>query len=207
GVGAGRPAVVRRGHVQRSGGHHGAPGRPRDDAAARSGTNHGESAIKMMQSIRLAALWLALAVPALAQQATEENGHVLNFKDADIRSLITAVADMTGRSIIVDPQVSGQVTVISSQPLDDDEVWEVFQSILRVHGYTAVSDENTVRVLPDVNARQDGRVPVDDMRGGGDEPLTRIIQLEHVDAGKVSQLLRQLLPQSAYMVHHESSNS
>src|SRR5699024_10797612 len=158
-------------------------------------------------SIRLAALWLALAVPALAQQATEENGPVLNFKDADIRSLITAVADMTGRSIIVDPQVSSQVTVISSQPLDDDEVWDVFQSILRVHGYTAVSDENTVRVLPDVNARQDGRVPVDDMRGGGDEPLTRIIQLEHVDAGKVSQLLRQLLPQSAYMVHHESSNS
>lgn len=161
----------------------------------------------MMRSIRLAAVVMALSLPAVAQEAAEENGHVLNFKDADIRALITAVADMTGRSIIVDPQVSGQVTVISSQSLDADEVWDVFQSILRVHGYAAVGDDKTVRVVPDVNARQDGRVPVDDMRGGGDEPVTRIIQLEHVAAGEVSQLLRQLLPQSAYMVHHESSNS
>ncbi|WP_376697556.1 secretin N-terminal domain-containing protein [Wenzhouxiangella sp. EGI_FJ10305] len=161
----------------------------------------------MIRTIRLAAVLLVLSMPALAQEATEDNGHVLNFKDADIRALITTVADMTGRSIIVDPQVSGQVTVISSQSLDDEEVWQVFQSILRVHGYTAVGDEDTVRVVPDVDARQDGRVPVDDMRGGGDEPVTRIIQLDHVDAGEVSQLLRQLLPQSAYMVHHESSNS
>jgi len=161
----------------------------------------------MMRFIRLFSVLLALSLPALAQEAQDDNGHVLNFKDADIRALITAVADMTGRSIIIDPQVSGQVTVISSQLLDDQEVWEVFQSILRVHGYAAVGDDTTVRVVPDVNARQDGRVPVDDMRGGGDEPVTRIIQLDHVEAGEVSQLLRQLLPQSAYMVHHASSNS
>ncbi len=162
----------------------------------------------MIKQLRLAAvLLLLLPLSAPAQEAADENGHVLNFKDADIRALITAVADMTGRSIIVDPQVTGQVTVISSQSLDEDEVWDVFQSILRVHGYAAVGDEQTVRVVPDVNARQDGRVPVDDMRGGGDEPVTRIMQLEHVDAAEVSQLLRQLLPQSAYMVHHESSNS
>lgn len=161
----------------------------------------------MMQSIRLMAVLLAFSLPVAAQDDSEDNGHVLNFKDADIRALITAVADMTGRSIIIDPQVSGRVTVISSQSLDDTEVWDVFQSILRVHGYTAVGDEDSVRVVPDVDARQDGNVPVDDMRGGGDNPVTRIIQLDHVDAAEVSQLLRQLLPQSAYMVHHESSNS
>lgn len=136
-----------------------------------------------------------------------EDGHVLNFKDADIRAMIAAVADMTGRSIIIDPQVSGRVTVMSSQALSSDEVWDVFQSVLRVHGYTAVSDDHTVRIVPDVAARQDGRVPVDDMHAAGDDPVTRIITLEHVDAGEVSQLLRQLLPQSAYLVHHAGSNS
>ncbi|NBB92684.1 MAG: type II secretion system secretin GspD [Gammaproteobacteria bacterium] len=162
----------------------------------------------MIRSIRnvTLALVLSLSLQAAAQEA-EGNGHVLNFNDADIRALITTVADMTGRSIIVDPQVTGRVTVISSEPLADDEVWDVFQSILRVHGYAAVGEGETVRVVPDVVARQDGRVPVDDMRAGGDEPVTRIIQLDHVDAGEVSQLLRQLLPQSAYMVHHDSSNS
>jgi general secretion pathway protein D len=112
---------------------------------------------------------LALTLPLKA-----EEGHVLNFKDADIRSLITAVAEMTGKNFIIDPQVTGRVTVMSTQPLAADEVYDVFLSILRVHGYTAVADDRVVRILPDVNARQDGRVPIDDMRGGGDEPVTRI---------------------------------
>lgn len=154
--------------------------------------------------IPVIALLAVLARPGLAQ---DDNGHVLNFKDADIRSLITAVADMTGKNMIVDPQVSGRVTVISSQPLASDEVYDMFLSILRVHGYSAVEDGNVVRILPDANARQDGRVPVDEMRGGGDQPVTRIISLEHVKAAEISQLLRNLLPQSAFMVHHEGSNS
>ncbi len=150
---------------------------------------------------------IGLTLLALALSASAEDSHVLNFKDADIRSLITAVADMTGKNVIIDPQVSGRVTVISNQPLDADGVWDVFLSVLRVHGYSVVTDERAVRVLPDTSARQDGRVPVDDMRAGGDEPVTRIIQLEHVRAQEVGQLLRNLLPQSAYMVHHDGSNS
>jgi general secretion pathway protein D len=161
----------------------------------------------MTRSIRLAAVLLMLSTAAAAQDTADDNGHVLNFKDADIRAMITAVADMTGRNIIVDPQVSGSVTVISSQSLDDDEVWDMFQTILRVHGYAAVGEGDTVRIVPDVNARQDGDVPVDDMDVGGSAPVTRIIELEHVSAAEVAQLLRQLLPQSAYMVHHEGSNS
>ncbi|MGY6554427.1 MAG: secretin N-terminal domain-containing protein [Wenzhouxiangella sp.] len=132
--------------------------------------------------------------------------HVLNFNDVDIRALITAVAEMTGRNIIIDPQVAGRVTVVSTQPLSSAEVYDVFLSILRVHGFAAISDERVVRVVPDVSARQDGRVPVDDMRAGGDDPITRIVRLEHVRAAEASQLLRSLLPQSAFMAHHDASN-
>ncbi|MEE4295254.1 MAG: secretin N-terminal domain-containing protein [Wenzhouxiangella sp.] len=146
-----------------------------------------------------------LASVVKAEESTE--GHVLNFNDADIRSLIQAVAEMTGRNIIIDPQVSGRITVASTQPLVGDEIWAVFQSILQVHGFTAVSDENVTRILPDVNARQDGRVPVDGMGLNGDDPVTRLLKLEHVRASEASQLLRSLLPQSAYMAHHEPSNT
>lgn len=163
----------------------------------------------LQQTMRwmLAVLLLLSMMLAAARAAEPDEGYVLNFKDADIRALITAVADMTGRSIIIDPQVTGRITVLSSQAMDRDEVWRTFQSILRVHGFAAVGEDGVVRIVPDVNARQDGRVPVDDMQLGGDAPVTRILRLEHVDAGEVAQLLRQLLPQSAFMVHHESSNS
>ncbi len=156
---------------------------------------------------RLFCLYFVVMLLALAQPGRADDNLILNFKDADIRSLITAVADMTGRNIIVDPQVTGRVTVISSQPMAADEVYDVFLSILRVHGFTALDDGNVVRIVPDTTARHDGRVPLDDMRAGGDEPVTRILQLQHVRASEASQLLRTLLPQSAYMVHHESSNS
>lgn len=163
-----------------------------------------------MISSRFLPFLLAVLLPlsALAQSETSsDNGHVLNFQDAEIRSLIAAVADMTGKNMIVDPQVTGRVTVISTQSLDADEVYDMFLSILRVHGFTAVEENNVVRVLPDANARQDGRVPMDDGRARGDQPITSIIPLQHVQASEISALLRNLLPQSAFMTHHESSNS
>ena len=163
---------------------------------------------RIFLSLILFGFTLAAPFPTSAQEAASgDNGHVLNFNDAEIRSLIAAVADMTGKNMIVDPQVSGKVTVISTQALDADEVYDMFLSILRVHGYTAVAEGNVVRILPDANARQDGRVPVDDGSARGDQPVTRIIGLEHVEASEISQLLRNLLPQSAFMTHHEGSNS
>ncbi len=159
----------------------------------------------MLQRLKFLLVALCLSGMVLADDRGPAE-HVLNFNDVDIRALITAVAEMTGRNIIIDPQVAGRVTVVSTQPLSSAEVYEVFLSILRVHGFTAISDERVVRVVPDVNARQDGRVPVDDMRAGGDDPVTRIIRLEHVRAAEASQLLRSLLPQSAFMAHHDASN-
>ncbi len=159
-----------------------------------------------MSRLLIFALMILALTSSVNALASDDERHLLNFNDADIRSLIQAVAEMTGRNIIIDPQVSGRVTVASTQPLAADEVWAVFQSILRVHGYSAVSDEHATRILPDVNARQDGRVPVDDMRAGGDDPVTRILALEHVRASEASQLLRSLLPQSAFMAHHDPSN-
>jgi general secretion pathway protein D len=49
----------------------------------------------MIRSIRLGLIALIFSLPT-AQEAADDNGHVLNFKDADIRALITTVADMTG---------------------------------------------------------------------------------------------------------------
>ena len=157
----------------------------------------------------LLALGLAALISSTVATSTAraDDGTVLNFNDADIRALITTVADLTGKNIVIDPQVTGRVTIISNQAMTPDEVYEVFLSVLRVHGFSAVEDQRLVRIVPDTNARQDGRVPVDDMRLGGDQPVTRILTLNHVRAAEAASLLRNLMPQSAYLVHHEASNS
>jgi len=42
----------------------------------------------------------------------------INFRDADIRSVIESVAEITGKSFVLDPRVKGKVTIISPGPID-----------------------------------------------------------------------------------------
>lgn len=165
-----------------------------------------------MKKLLILAAVLALAgvgpnPPVAAQETGAGNGHVLNFKDADIRSLIETVADITGRSIIVDPQVAGRVTVISSEPMAAEDLYQVFLSVLRVHGYSAVEGDGVVRVVPDSTARTDAGVPLTAVSAGPDAPITRVVGLRHVEAAEVATLLRQLVPPSAVVVPHPASNS
>jgi len=70
------------------------------------------------------------------------NSVTLNMKDADINAVISTIAEATGKSIIVDPRVRGKVNIISSQPLDKDQLYQVFLALLDVHGYSAVPSGN-----------------------------------------------------------------
>ncbi|NKI34395.1 type II secretion system protein GspD [Wenzhouxiangella sp. XN79A] len=150
-------------------------------------------------------LLAGLAVPgALSAQEAGDDGHVLNFQDAEIRSLITTVADITGRNIVIDPAVSGRVTIVSNESLDADEVYEVFLSVLAVHGFSALSDGNVTRIVPDATARFGAN---GDAGAGAQDQVTRLIALSHVQASEAVALLRSLVPQSAYLAAHPGSNS
>ena len=163
--------------------------------------------MKKRQWMRAAALVLGLTAFDLnaQDQAPDDETHLLNFQNADIRSLIATVADITGRNIVIDPAVSGQVTVISSEELEAGAVYDVFRSILDVHGYSVVEDGGITRVVPDAAARF-GSVAGDGQVDGQDQ-VTRLIGLEHVRAAEVLSILRSLVPQSAYLAAHEGSNS
>ncbi|MCG6117617.1 MAG: type II secretion system secretin GspD [Aquimonas sp.] len=147
------------------------------------------------------------AVPQAAS-APVGNGsgrHTLNLKAADINVLIQTVSEITGRSFIVDQGVAGAVTVISSQPMTADEIYEVFLSVLRVHGYAAVASGRMTKIVPDVSAAQQGSLGAVD--GGPDAVLTRLIELRHVSADEMAALLRPLLSQQAHVAAHGGSNS
>jgi general secretion pathway protein D len=132
-------------------------------------------------------------------------GHTLNLKAADIAVLIETVSQITGKSFIVDPRVEGRVTVISTQAQSAAEIYETFLSVLRVHGYAAVAAGDMIKIVPDAIAMQDGSVG--NGGGGPDALVTRIVDLKHVSAADMAQLLRPLAPQQATLSPHASSNS
>ena len=132
----------------------------------------------------------------------------LNFKDVDIHTLIETVADATGKNFIVDPRITGNISVITSTPMKATQVYDVFLSILKVHGYSAVPNGNVVKIIPNLTAKQDG--DENELRAqslNGDEQLTRIVQVSHADATLIVQTLLPLMPQYAFMASVPESNS
>lgn len=131
----------------------------------------------------------------------------LNFKGADIQAVITSVADITGKNFIVDPRVKGKVTIISSRAMSNREIYQVFLSVLDVHGYTAVKAGKIIKILPDADAKHSG-VPAtsEDKPGKGDESVTRVIEVEHVAAAQLVPILRPLVPPQGHLAAYPQSN-
>jgi general secretion pathway protein D len=150
-------------------------------------------------------LWLSLCVGATAVSAQD---FTVNLKETDIQELIKFVSEATGTTIVVDPAVKGKVKVVSAKPVSRSELYDLFLSILDVHGYTAVRSGGIVRVIPSKDARSSPvAVRGDDDIGGNDEYVTQVISLENISAAKLIPVLRPLVPQQAHMAAYAPSNA
>ena len=160
--------------------------------------------IRRYDSWRLmfAALLLALTTLVWAQQPAA----TLNWKDADIRQVVEAVSAVTGKNFILDPRVTGRVTLLSPTPLGPDALYEAFLSILQVHGYVAVDSGDLIKIIPDATARQfPSRMGIEGA-AGPDDMATTVVQLRNVGATQLVPILRPLIPQYGHLVAHAGSN-
>ena len=146
-------------------------------------------------------LLIALALPVHAQSWK------INLRDADITAFIGEVADITGKNFVVDPRVKGTITVISNKALSKAEVYDLFMGVMNVNGVVAVPSGNTVKLVPDVNAKQAG-VPFDLRRKAGEEEVvTRVIWLENTNPNDLIPAIRPLMPQFAHLAAVPGTNA
>ena len=164
------------------------------------------------RSTRLAAstglaLLLALGAVATPPAAHAQGTITPNYKDADLSQIIEAVSAVTGKNFIVDPRVKAQVTMLSSTPMSPNAFYEAFLSILQVHGFVAVPSGDTIKIIPDANARQ---VPANDLPGRvsstSDEIVTQVVAVKNVSAAQLVPILRPLIPQYGHLAAYPSSN-
>ena len=150
----------------------------------------------------LAAVLLCMAALAWSQQPAA----TLNWKDADIRQVVEAVSAVTGKNFILDPRVTGRVTLLSPTPLGPDALYEAFLSILQVHGYVAIPSGDIIKIIPDATARQFPSQMGTAGAAGPDDLATQVVQLQNVGATQLVPILRPLLPQYGHLVAHSGSN-
>ncbi len=131
----------------------------------------------------------------------------LNFTDTDINAVIGAVSEMTGQNFIVDPRVKGKVTIISNKSMNADDVYQVFLSILKVHGFAAIPGKHVTKIVPEVNAKQDA-VPTltKSQKSMGDAFVTQVVEVKHVNAAQLVPILRPLVPQRGHLAAYPTSN-
>jgi general secretion pathway protein D len=159
-------------------------------------------AISRVLRAPLIAVLVALGTTPLAAQ-----DFTVNLKETDIQELIKFVAEATNTTIVVDPAVKGKVKVVSSKPVSKDELYDLFLSILEVHGYTAVRSGGVVRVIQAKDARSAPVQVRDDVPGRSDEYVTQVIRLDNISAAKLIPVLRPLVPQQAHMAAYAPSNA
>lgn len=127
---------------------------------------------------------------AFAQQPAQQGGVAL--REVDIRAFIADIGNATGRTFIIDPRVQGQVTVLAQQPLDQRELFDVFQTTLRVHGFVAIpTAQGAWRIVPDEVAARD---PTSAQSAGAQNRyVTQVFRLNFADAESVATALRPML--------------
>ncbi|MYH16839.1 MAG: type II secretion system protein GspD [Gammaproteobacteria bacterium] len=142
---------------------------------------------------------LIASAPSHAAEQVADDTWVVNIKEADIHEFVSQVAQITGKTFVIDPRLKGNVTVVSSVPMNADAVYELFLSVLRVHNFTASPSGDVIRIQTTATGKQgpgpDGEV----QELPPEELITRVIAAQNVESGELVKILRPLIPQYGHI--------
>ncbi len=132
----------------------------------------------------------------------------INQKETDIGVFIEMVSRLTGKTFIVDPRVRNKkITVIAQHEMDEDEVFALFLSVLKVHQFSAVETDGVYKIQQLQTAKQDSvEVYSEGEQYSGDQLVTRVIKVDNVDVSLLVPLLRTLIPQQGHMAQYKPTN-
>jgi general secretion pathway protein D len=123
----------------------------------------------------------------------------MTAKNADINEFVSQVAEITGKTFVIDPRLKGSVTVISDTPMNKDGVYALFLSVLRLHNFTAVPSGDVIRIQQNATGKQTPGSPGDLGSVAPEELVTRVIAAQNVDSAELVKILRPLIPQYGHI--------
>lgn len=127
----------------------------------------------------------------------------ISLKNASLRSFINTVSKATGRNFLIDPRVRGAVTVIISTPLESDALYQVFLSILNVHGFIAVEGQHLTKILP-ANLGKTGSAYVSSVNP--DSLITTVIPIKYISAEQIIPVLRPFVSPNSFLSAYAPTN-
>ncbi|AJX30420.1 type II secretion system secretin GspD [Burkholderia oklahomensis] len=158
-------------------------------------------------ALRRVATALVVAGIVVAQAAHAQV--TLNFVNADIDQVAKAIGAATGKTIIVDPRVKGQLNLVSERPVPEDQALKTLQSALRMQGFALVQDHGVLKVVPEADAKLQG-VPTyigNTPQARGDQVVTQVFELRNESANNLLPVLRPLISPNNTITAYPANNT
>ena len=151
----------------------------------------------------------ALLVSGLISAQLAHAQVTLNFVNADIDQVAKAIGAATGKTIIVDPRVKGQLNLVSENPVPEDQALKTLQSALRMQGFSLVQDHGVLKVVPEADAKLQG-VPTyvgNAPTARGDQVVTQVFTLRNESANNLLPVLRPLISPNNTIAAYPANNT
>lgn len=151
----------------------------------------------------------ALLAAALTSSQMAFADVTLNFANADIDQIARAIGAATGKTIVVDPRVKGQLSLQSERPVSDEQALKTLQSALRMQGFSLLQDHGVLKVVPEADAKLQG-VPTfvgNRPQARGDQIVTQVFQLRNESANNLLPILRPLISPNNTVSAYPANNT
>jgi len=153
----------------------------------------------------------ALQAPAAAApgaQALRPGEMMFNFQEADIQAVVKTVSQITGKNFLIDPRVKGKLTIISTQPVSKNVVYQIFLAALKAQGYTATdSASGLTKLVPLGDAKQSAEVTTGAKPRPGEQTITHVVTVQHGSASQIVPLLRPLMAPTSQISVYPPANT
>jgi len=136
--------------------------------------------------------------------AYSQETFILNYDDVDIKKVTQDIAQFSKKTIILDPRVKGKVTIYSNANLSRNQVWDVYVRTIQVNGFSTISEDGFVRVVPENEATRDNNFSNSFSEG---DYQTSVIPLRNRSAEKILPMLKPITGRQSHLSSIASINS
>jgi type II secretory pathway component GspD/PulD (secretin) len=149
--------------------------------------------------------------PSAPANGTNFDALTMNFRNAPLEMVLNYLSDAAGFIIVLDTTVRGNVSVISSHPMNRNEAVDLLNAVLNKNGYAAIRDGRTLTIL-DKNEAKTRNIPVKTSNDPDNIPnnaeiVTEIIPIRFVEARQLVTDLSSFVSPQATIVANEAGNS
>ena len=155
-----------------------------------------------MNTTSISKIFTFLIAVSLSISAIAQESYLLNYDDVELRKITQDIAKFSKKTIILDPRVKGRVTIYSDSLLDQEQVWQVYLRTIQVNGFSAITEDNIVRIVPENEATRDVNLASNDA-----EFMTKIILLENRSAGEILPMIKPITGRQSHLSSIPSINS